>query len=92
MSHYEQTGQSFGTRMIQHATAKDATIIQHLQSNGLTPEQFEAMPTPVKNDWIAKVNAATGKSYEYYRGAQGDSSITRLLKTWRYLKGPAAPQ
>lgn len=88
MEHYSQTGQSFGTRMAQHATEKDATIIRHLQSNGLTPEAFEALPTPVKNDWIAKVNAATGKKYEYYRGAQGDSSAARLLKTWRYLKGP----
>lgn len=92
MQHYEQTGQSFGTRMAQDATIKDRTIIDHLTSRGITPEQFEAAPPAVRNDWLRDVNAAKGKSYEYYRGEQGNNSATRLLKTWRYLKGPAPPQ
>jgi len=66
------------------ATAKDQSIIAHLKSKGVTPEQFEKASIAQKNEWLKEAAKSGGKSYRpYYDDERGKQSIERMLKLWR---------
>jgi hypothetical protein len=89
--HYGETGQAFGNRMATNAAAKDAAIIKHLASKGITPEQFASANEALRNTWLKQVNAETGTKYSTYRGSLGEESAARLLKTWKWAAGGGNP-
>ncbi|HKS75093.1 MAG TPA: hypothetical protein VJQ82_17935 [Terriglobales bacterium] len=86
--HYGDTAQSFGEKIAKDSIAKDSTIIKHLASKGVTPEQFEAASESQRNVWLRDVNQAAGKRYDPYKGKKGADSAARLLKLWRWAAKP----
>jgi hypothetical protein len=81
-THYGDTGKSFGDRMVKHASDKDATLIKHFESKGITPQQWETANEAQRNVWLRQANQELGKKYDPYSGPQGANSAARLHKTW----------
>ena len=80
--HYAAYGADRGAAQLATALAKDRSLIQHFEGQGVTPEQFKAADQQQRNRWLAEANKGLGKKYKPYQGDAGTASAQRLMQTW----------